>query len=91
MLVFIGHAGHPEVEGTLGQIDGEVHLVEDERDVEKLPIETGTPIAYITQTTLSVDDTRGVDRRAPSPLRRRRGPGRSRHLLRDAEPADRRA
>jgi 4-hydroxy-3-methylbut-2-enyl diphosphate reductase len=60
VLVFIGHAGHPEVEGTLGQIDGEVHLVEDEEDVEKLPIDSATPIAYITQTTLSVDDTRGV-------------------------------
>ena len=60
VLVFIGHDGHPEVEGTLGQIDGEVHLVEDEDDVEKLPIALDTPIAYITQTTLSVDDTRGV-------------------------------
>jgi 4-hydroxy-3-methylbut-2-enyl diphosphate reductase len=60
ILVFIGHAGHPEVEGTLGQIDGEVHLVENEEDVEKLPIATDTPIAYVTQTTLSVDDTRGV-------------------------------
>jgi 4-hydroxy-3-methylbut-2-en-1-yl diphosphate reductase len=60
ILVFIGHAGHPEVEGTLGQIDGEVHLVENERDVEELPIAALTPIAYITQTTLSVDDTRGV-------------------------------
>ena len=59
-MVFIGHAGHPEVEGTLGQIDGEVHLVENEEDVEKLPIPPETPIAYITQTTLSVDDTRGV-------------------------------
>jgi 4-hydroxy-3-methylbut-2-en-1-yl diphosphate reductase len=59
-LILIGHAGHPEVEGTLGQVDGEVHLVEDEQDVENLPIATGTPIAYITQTTLSVDDTRGV-------------------------------
>jgi len=58
--VFIGHDGHPEVEGTLGQIDGEVHLVEDEHDVAELPIAAGTPIAYITQTTLSVDDTRGV-------------------------------
>ena len=37
--MFIGHDGHPEVEGTLGQIDGEVHLVEDEHDVEELPIE----------------------------------------------------
>jgi 4-hydroxy-3-methylbut-2-en-1-yl diphosphate reductase len=59
-LVFIGHAGHPEVEGTLGQIDGEVHLVESEKDVDKLPIAKDTPIAYVTQTTLSVDDTRGV-------------------------------
>jgi 4-hydroxy-3-methylbut-2-enyl diphosphate reductase len=59
-VIFIGHAGHPEVEGTLGQIEGEVHLVESEEDVEKLPIAAETPIAYITQTTLSVDDTRGV-------------------------------
>jgi 4-hydroxy-3-methylbut-2-enyl diphosphate reductase len=60
VLVFIGHAGHPEVEGTLGQIDGELHLVGNEEDVEKLPIPPTTPIAYITQTTLSVDDTRSV-------------------------------
>jgi 4-hydroxy-3-methylbut-2-enyl diphosphate reductase len=60
IVVFIGHAGHPEVEGTLGQIDGEVHLVGNEEDVEKLPVATGAPIAYITQTRLSVDDTRGV-------------------------------
>ncbi len=60
ILVFIGHAGHPEVEGTLGQIDGELYLVESIEDVEKLPIATDAPIAYVTQTTLSVDDTRGV-------------------------------
>lgn len=60
ILVFIGHAGHPEVEGTLGQIDGQSHLVENEEDVENLPIAPDTPIAYVTQTTLSVDDTRGV-------------------------------
>jgi len=59
-LVFIGHAGHPEVEGTLGQIDGELHLVGSEQDVSKLDIPSDTPIAYVTQTTLSVDDTRGV-------------------------------
>lgn len=59
-VVFIGHAGHPEVEGTLGQIDGELHLVGSEENVAKLPIPPETPIAYITQTTLSVDDTRGV-------------------------------
>jgi len=59
-VIFIGHAGHPEVEGTLGQIDGELHLVENEDDVERLSIPADAPIAYITQTTLSVDDTRGV-------------------------------
>ena len=59
-VVFIGHAGHPEVEGTLGQIDGELHLVENEDDVERLSIPAGAPIAYITQTTLSVEDTRGI-------------------------------
>jgi 4-hydroxy-3-methylbut-2-enyl diphosphate reductase len=60
ILIFIGHAGHPEVEGTLGQIDGELHLVGNEEDVERLAIPPGTPVAYITQTTLSVDDTRSV-------------------------------
>ena len=59
-VVFIGHAGHPEVEGTLGQVNGELYLVGAEADVSKLPISPETPIAYITQTTLSVDDTRGV-------------------------------
>ena len=59
-VVFIGHAGHPEVEGTLGQIDGELHLVENEDDVDRLSIPPDAPIAYITQTTLSVDDTRNV-------------------------------
>ena len=60
ILIFIGHAGHPEVEGTLGQIDGPVHLVENEEDVARLPIAADVPIAYVTQTTLSVDDTRSV-------------------------------
>ncbi len=59
-LIVIGHAGHPEVEGTLGQIDGEVHLVQNERDVDGLAIAPEAPVAYVTQTTLSVDDTRGV-------------------------------
>ena len=59
-LVLIGHAGHPEVEGTLGQIDGEVHLVGTPEEVETLPLALDAPIAYITQTTLSVDDTRAI-------------------------------
>lgn len=60
VLVFVGHAGHPEVEGTLGQIDGEIHLVGNEDDVERLPISLEASIGYITQTTLSIDDTRSV-------------------------------
>jgi 4-hydroxy-3-methylbut-2-enyl diphosphate reductase len=59
-LILIGHAGHPEVEGTVGQIPAPVVLVQTERDVEALTIPTDTPVAYVTQTTLSVDDTRGI-------------------------------
>jgi 4-hydroxy-3-methylbut-2-enyl diphosphate reductase len=59
-VILIGHPGHPEVEGTMGQIDGRVLLVRDERDAEALDLPPDTPVAYVTQTTLSVDDTRGV-------------------------------
>ncbi len=59
-LILVGHAGHPEVEGTMGQIPGPVHLVQTEDDVAALPISPDTPVAYITQTTLSIDDTRGI-------------------------------
>ena len=59
-LILIGHAGHPEVEGTIGQIPGQVHLVQTESDVDLLEISTDAPVAYVTQTTLSVDDTRGM-------------------------------
>jgi 4-hydroxy-3-methylbut-2-enyl diphosphate reductase len=59
-LVLIGHAGHPEVEGTMGQVQGPVHLVGAEKEVESLDLPTDTPIAYVTQTTLSVDDTRSI-------------------------------
>ncbi|MBZ6077989.1 4-hydroxy-3-methylbut-2-enyl diphosphate reductase [Microvirga puerhi] len=59
-LVLIGHAGHPEVEGTLGQIKGAVHLVQNAADVEALDLPAEARIAYVTQTTLSVDDTRSI-------------------------------
>jgi 4-hydroxy-3-methylbut-2-enyl diphosphate reductase len=59
-LILIGHAGHPEVEGTMGQITGPVHLVSHEADVAALELPLDTPLAYVTQTTLSVDDTKGV-------------------------------
>lgn len=59
-VVLIGHAGHPEVEGTLGQIEGKVHLIQDVADVERLEVGDPDSLAYVTQTTLSVDDTRGI-------------------------------
>ncbi len=59
-LVLIGHAGHPEVEGTIGQVNAPVHIIATEEDVEKLTIPTDAPVAYVTQTTLSVDETKGV-------------------------------
>ena len=64
-VVLIGHAGHPEVEGTLGQwnraqTDGEIHLVETPADVAKLEPRHPDNIAYSTQTTLSIDDTKAV-------------------------------
>jgi 4-hydroxy-3-methylbut-2-enyl diphosphate reductase len=59
-LILIGHAGHPEVEGTMGQVGAPVHLVQSEADVAGLPIPLDHPVAYITQTTLSIDDTKGI-------------------------------
>ena len=59
-IVLIGHAGHAEVIGTIGQIDAPVLLVSTIEDIAALPLEPATPIAYVTQTTLSVDDTRGM-------------------------------
>ena len=63
-VVLIGHAGHPEVEGTLGQYDtssgGQIHLVETEQDVDDLQIDDDKAISYVTQTTLSVDDTANI-------------------------------
>jgi 4-hydroxy-3-methylbut-2-enyl diphosphate reductase len=64
-MVLVGHAGHPEVEGTMGQWNGEagaghIHLVEDLDDVATLEVSQPDNLAYTTQTTLSVDDTRGI-------------------------------
>jgi len=59
-LILIGHAGHPEVEGTRGQIDGPVYLVQNVGDVATLALADDTPLAFVTQTTLSVDDTRAI-------------------------------
>jgi 4-hydroxy-3-methylbut-2-enyl diphosphate reductase len=59
-IVMIGHRGHPEVEGTMGQCAGGVHLVETVEDVERLSVRDATHLAYVTQTTLSVDDAANI-------------------------------
>ncbi|WP_346838839.1 4-hydroxy-3-methylbut-2-enyl diphosphate reductase [Microbulbifer sp. SAOS-129_SWC] len=62
--ILIGHAGHPEVEGTMGQYErnagGAIYLVEDEQDVHKLQVQDENNLAFVTQTTLSMDDTARV-------------------------------
>ena len=59
-IVMIGHAGHPEVEGTMGQSDGGIYLVESEGDVARLAVRDPAQLAYVTQTTLSVDDAASI-------------------------------
>jgi 4-hydroxy-3-methylbut-2-enyl diphosphate reductase len=69
-FIMIGHKGHPEVEGTMGQLDGGIHLVEDVHDVDELVLPAGLRLAVVTQTTLSVDDAAeilaAVKRRFPA-------------------------
>ena len=55
-FIMIGHKGHPEVEGTMGQLSEGIHLVEDVADVEGVPLDANAKVAVVTQTTLSVDD-----------------------------------
>ena len=59
-VILIGHKNHPEVIGTMGQTDKKIHLVEKVEDVKKLPLNQNDEIAYVTQTTLSVDDTKDI-------------------------------
>lgn len=69
-IIMIGHAGHPEVDGTMGQLEQGMHLVETVDDVEKLQVINRHMLAYVSQTTLSVDDTaeviRALKRKYPS-------------------------
>lgn len=69
-IVVIGHAGHPEVEGTIGRVDGPVHVISTLDDVERLEVDDPERLAYVTQTTLSTDDTshliEGLLRRFPT-------------------------
>src|ERR687897_3826688 len=59
-IVLVGHAGHEEVEGTMGEAPGAMVLVESEADVDALEVDDPDKIAYLTQTTLSVDETRAI-------------------------------
>ncbi len=59
-IIMIGHDGHPEVEGTMGQSETGMYLVETEADVEKLSVRENTKLTYVSQTTLSVDDCQRV-------------------------------
>lgn len=59
-IVMIGHKGHPEVEGTMGQSEGGMYLVETVQDVATLAVSEGQKLAYVTQTTLSVDDAANI-------------------------------
>jgi 4-hydroxy-3-methylbut-2-enyl diphosphate reductase len=71
-IVLIGHEGHPEVEGTMGRVNTKVHLAGSVQDAERLQVARPEKLAYVTQTTLSVDDTRDIinvlKRRFPSIL-----------------------
>jgi len=59
-VILIGHRNHPEVIGTMGQTHKQIHLVEKIEDVKKLPFDQNANVAYVTQTTLSVDDTKDI-------------------------------
>ncbi|WP_434778350.1 4-hydroxy-3-methylbut-2-enyl diphosphate reductase [Neisseria sp. Ec49-e6-T10] len=59
-IIMIGHKGHPEVEGTMGQVDSKVYLVETENDIPNLPVHPQEKLAYVSQTTLSVDETSSI-------------------------------
>jgi len=59
-VILIGHEGHPEVEGTMGQVPENIYLIESADEIDDLPVSTDEPAAYLTQTTLSVDDTSKV-------------------------------
>jgi 4-hydroxy-3-methylbut-2-en-1-yl diphosphate reductase len=62
-IVLIGHEGHEEVEGTMGEVPGDIVLIETEQDVDELEVDDPRKVAYLTQTTLSVDETDRVIRR----------------------------
>ena len=89
-IVLIGHAGHEEVEGTTGEAPASIVLVQTAEDVDDLEVPDPDKVAYITQTTLSVDETLAIIARLRDKFPRIVGPEVGRHLLRDHQPPDRR-
>ena len=86
-IVLIGHDGHDEVVGTMGEsAPHAIVLVEDEDDVDSLQIDDDTKLAYLTQTTLSVDDANRIIRRLARTFSEHPRPAEGRYLLRDAKP-----
>ncbi len=75
-IVMIGHRGHPEAEGTMGQSTDRMHLVETVADVARLPLASDAQLAYVTQTTLSVDDAQAIVAALKARFPRIRGPKR---------------
>jgi 4-hydroxy-3-methylbut-2-enyl diphosphate reductase len=73
-IVLVGHAGHEEVEGTMGEAPRHIVLVESEREVDELVVENPERVAYVTQTTLSVDETSAIVRRLHERFPSIRGP-----------------
>ena len=92
-VFLIGHAGHPEVEGTIGQFDtsygGSIYLVETVEDVRSVKVRNAGHLAFVTQTTLSVDDTASIVEALRSAFPGPQGPGQGGHLLRHPEPPGR--
>lgn len=74
-VILIGHDGHPEVEGTSGQVDSDVILVESQEDVDKIKVNDPNKLSYVTQTTLSVDDTSKIIAKLKQRFPKIKGPG----------------
>lgn len=74
-IIVIGHVGHPEVEGTTGRIAGDVYVVSNIQDVMDLPLDAGDDLAYVTQTTLSLDDTKDIIEKLKEKFPKLEGPG----------------
>jgi len=85
-IIMIGHAGHPEVEGTMGQSEGGMYLVESPEQVAGLKVNDENNLAFVTQTTLSVDDASGIIAALKKTLSVHYRPQERRHLLCDAKP-----